>query len=316
MQAIECISLLQLSFEFQAAIMASYKDELNCCTILFELAGLQYFSLKLVTRENAKKKPSFKRKIHLTAILLFFMCGDFSVMGNNDRSATEQLNAKTVIMLLMQDSKIICLAAVVLTSIIQSYRSSIKLKKVFMNTQEITDILQNEFRIEIDFAKIRMKTIKKIVIMLSCMLLSYGVIAYFAMKSNTSTIQICRGIISYWFFVMTILKVNFFVRMTNDQLKRIEDLLRNAFATAHPVHSVQLITAVKSVKQGRINDELLRIRYLFNAISENTELINESLGWTLLLILTSIVIELTISGYQFVILAIGADSLEVLPGLR
>lgn len=300
---------------------ATVVEELNDCLILFELLGQQYFSLKSLTSRNLTNRPSIYRFIYLVVVCLlvsmlmvFYIYQDHSAMN-------ESLNAKNVLMYAVKNSMYVGVLIVVWISLIQSYVSTSEVKKIFFNVMETVQLCASEFNVIIDPKLIRNGAWRR----LSVMIIFFGIVHGGLTLLNVSSPEIVKkltiGLLPMFFLLTIMNKYIFYIGMMNHQLEFLTILIKSVFKSEpQPINIVENINFhLKSVKPMTSVEDPMRkfraARKIYNIIYENGTLINESNGLTILVMLISLVIALTVSGYEVFVIIIGGLPVERAMGI-
>lgn len=276
------------------------EDALNNFLFVFELMGLQYFSL---VNDNLKDRPTALRTafmfVIITLISTLLLCY-FSFVPLKE----EIITSKTVLNFAIKHSMGVGLLLVVYTSIIQSYISTRSIKKVYLNTKEIVRIVYREFNVPVDFNLIKRAARKSILLMSLFLVTVHIVLAIKTVKSLLNAIDSVFSLFAVFFLLVIVYKFVFYVAMVNSQLLLMRDLLRGVFK-----NFITKPNFTTSSEIARLTEDPLKqfraARRIYNLIYENASLINSSNGLTILILLISIVITLTASGYEIFISIVG-----------
>lgn len=284
------------------------EEELNSFFVVFELMGLQNFSLKSLTAENAKTRPAIVRLIYFVILFLLNTFIMTTFFFHDEIGIQEEVTAKNVLMYAIQHSMNFGLIMVLLTGLVQSFTSTCGTKRIFLNFKEIIKQVQQEFGIVIDFSRIRKASWRR----LSVMLIFYGISHVTTFLSQISSasgiVPFILGIFPIVFLLMIVYKYIFYVGMVNHQLQFLRKMLADIF-------KLQSSKATDiSLRMNQINyvmspDDPMRklraIRTIYNLIYENGAAINDGNGLTMLTLLICLVTSLTVSGYQIFVLIVG-----------
>lgn len=297
------------------------EDELNGSLFFFELMGLQYFSLKSLTQDSLKNKITVYRFVYMVFLLIFVLSFVVAFVVADNFTFIESLTAKNVIMFAIKNSMNVGLVLVVCTSLIQSYVSTEYIKKIYLNTDEIARLAFCEFKVFIDFKKIKKSVWKRLAIMAVFFITLQGVIGFTNMKYLNNFYTMLIGIIPLFFFLVIVFKLVFYIDFINLHLEFLEKLIEDV-PILQPIKIIDNINlhllSVKSVKPVKPPEDPMRkfriTRKIYNIIYENSILINDSNGLTVLMLLTSLVIALTATGYQGFVIIVGGLPIEKAAG--
>lgn len=295
------------------------EEDLNSCLILFELTGLQCFSLKSLTQDNAENRPSISRTVFMlvlfvfvNALVIFYVHHDHSIIEGD-------LTSKNVIIYVIKQSMNVGLVALLSVSFLQSYTSTQSIKKIYLNSKEIARLCL-KFKLNIDFKKIKKDAWKRIWAMLGFILVMHGSVMLAHLNCPNNILQLILGIFPMLFLLMIVFKFVFYVNIVNHQLQLLEKLFKDAMQY-EPVKVIEsnidvYLTQVKSSTP--IDDKTLNklrvVWKIYNVIYDNGALINQSIGLTVLSLLMGLVIALTVSGYEIFVTVVGGRPLQNIPG--
>lgn len=291
------------------AVAVKMEKELNSCVVVFELLGLQYFSLKSLTADSLRSRPSVFRALYMilwlfltTSLMIIYIIHDHSL-------AQGSLTAKNVLMYAIQHTMNVGLILVAITSLIQSMTSTRNIKKFFLNIHEIFDLYLYDFKIPANLKSIKRSSWRRMTLMLMYYLTIHGGFMSLHAPLSDAAYKMLFGMLPILFLVMIVYKFVFYVGIINRQLKFLNKLLEDNFLH-QPIKMIDNmkfhLTTVKPVKSPDDNLKKLRsLRKIYNVIFENAAIINDSIGLTVLMLLVCLVISLTVAGYQVFVIVIG-----------
>lgn len=292
--------------------------ELNNFLFLFEVFGMQFFSLKHLTKKNYKDKLPFARKIQMILLSLFIisLVACFSIF-NMEENINIKATPKNVLTKAIQTYMRFCLVIVIIMSAIQSCASTQNIKLFYINMQEIAQLGFSNFNLRFNFKAF----IKAAWIKFAIMLMFYATMHTIVIALNTREFNAIGAILSIFFvivFKMIIFKFVFYVCLVNYQLEFLKLLLDSTFIY-QPVKIIDNINYhllhVKPLKPAESSlRKILKSRMIFNKIYHNGKLVNESIGLTMLSLLISSVVTLTSSGYEVLKISLGGMPADRLPG--
>lgn len=284
---------------------------LDSYLVLFELTGLQYFSLKRLTCDNFKDPPSIFRTIYmfvLIGVVSFLMYIYIFV----DKASVSGVMTSNILMRAIINSLSIGLILVVSVSLVQSYLSTRATKKIFYNINQMAEICLDEFGVKVNYKRIKASIWKRGATMITFFVITHGGVTLFLYNdSPEEAFRMLIGSIPILLLFMIIYKFVFYVDMVNNQLEFVETLLDKTFQPE----------AVKVVGEmcfkNTFDDPLKKlraIRNVYNIIFESGALVNRSNGLTILILLLDLVISITASGYEIFVIAVGSIPIQRIPG--
>lgn len=295
------------------------EEEMNSFLIIFEVMGLQYFSLKSLNFDKLKKRPSARRTLLMLTLLIFMtFVTFFFIKVDQDKSENHhRLEAKTFITFTIHHSMNIGLVVVILSSIVQSFMSNWKVEKIYQNAKEIAKVSFEEFNVVIDFKKIKKASQKRLAALLTLFLSVHFTTRFLHTNTFEDIVVMFFAVLPVLYLVMTVFKFVFYVGMVNCQLgftaKLIENIFKKPQTLALETVNLQKIFVKPSKKFEDPLRKLIAARKILNLTCENGALVNDSNGFTLLLVLTDLVIALTVSGYEIFVIVIGGMPTKQVP---
>ena len=297
------------------------ENELNSSLFILEMTGLQYFSLKLLVKDNSKDKITKYRLVYMVFLFFFVLTFVIAFVMADNIFVIESLTAKNVVMFAIQNSVNFGLILVVCTSFIQSYTSTEHIKKFYLNTKEISRLCLQEFKVSIDFKKIKFSIWKRLTLMMTFFLSLHIIVGFFHIKYLNEVYVLFVGMIPLLFFLMIVFKLTFYVELINRHLEFLEKLVSD-ISMYQPIKIIDNINfhlvTVKTVKPVKQPEDPLRkfqiTRKVYNLIYENGVLINDSNGLTLLILLACTVVSLTTCGYTAFVIIVGGLPTKKAPG--
>lgn len=292
------------------------EESLNSCLILFELLGLQYFSL---VHDNLTDRPTSFRTAFL-AIILTLTTAIITKCITQHISLTDKevVNAKNVLMYAIQHSMTVGFILVAYTSLIQSYTSTQKVKKFFSNTKDIVRLVHKEFNIKVNFKQIKREACKKILVMIIFFVTAHLTMTFLVVQSLRMTIGMIILMLPIFFILVIVYKFIFYVDIINHQLMSLEKMVGDIFKS-QPLKifddfHVHMTTVEPAKSSEDPMKKLQAARKIYNLIYDNGLLINSSNGLTIMIMLLCIVTTLTASGYEIFVIVVGDLPMHQIPG--
>lgn len=288
-----------MSVIIQTFIEMDAENNLCQCVAIFQVFGFLYFGVKNLKLKNVNKHPSIYYTFYFFAIFIIInsIIFSFTILIAFDANNT-QSRTRNVLNFIMENSLWVSLILIICVSFIQSYGKTASLIKFIINSIEISTILKKNFHHQNNFREIKAELFK----FLSFLSLiqfssSFGNLIY--EKHNGWIISILRlilGAIPGLFIAMIAIKFYFFVNMIHYQLTQVKIVINKIFRT----DGIAIVMEKKSKDNG--------LRYLmktYNLIYENSQLINQFMGLTILIKVFVLVLVLTIGGYRVFLCLIG-----------
>lgn len=295
------------------------EKQLNGCLILFEVTGQQYFSLRRLTSQNFNDRPTFLRTIYLLILLVAMVLLMMVFLFSDNAINAIVMTAKNLLIYGILSSLNVGLMLVMVISLVQSYLSTQKTKKIFINLKMIGEISLRVFDIVINYKNIRNYACRRAAFMAAFFLTTHAIATSFHCDSFEEAYPLLVGSIPVFVLYMIIYKFIFYVQMINCELVFLEKLLTKVFEKPQqkvPKYYSNRFLTVKPVVP--LMDEPLRrlraARKIYNIIYENGLLVNQSNGLTILILLMDLVVSLTATGYEIYVIAIGGLTKDLIPG--
>lgn len=274
---------------------------LSHCASVFQTFGHQFFSVRTLSTHNQNQYPSWGYTAYFIFVFVTLtsqMVTFASFVSSEDKE--ENLNPKTVLNYVVQHSMYVGLILITCVSLIQSYAVTPLTKKIFLNCIKIAKISQQEFSYTIDHRLIRRKVLSYFISIVLFGLISQILLYFFQtfFGDEKAFLRTCFSILPLIFLKTTAFKFVFYVNMVNYQLATVRKLVLKipSGAMKAPNHVGFYVKAVKPSKPSGTTKHIRNLRKMFNVICENSELINRSMGMTILSVFTVMVIVITATG--------------------
>lgn len=288
------------------------EEDIGSSLLVFELLGLQCFSLKHLTSENLNQRPTILRTIYMFVLCCCILVLTACYVSHDRMFLMENRTPKDILVFIISNSMNVGLILVVLTSFIQTYTSTKTIKRMFLNTKEITRICFNEFIVVCDFKKSKEAAWKRILKGVIFLAVLHVAMTLSQIKTSESNIVMAFAIVPTSYLLMIVFKYVFYVGIVNQQLLVLQKFLEKLFdAQVKIVENVNICAISSAIDPYR---KLRAAWKIYNIIYENGAMINESQGLTVLVILASLIVALSVSGYQVFVITVGGMQANQIPG--
>lgn len=291
------------------------QNELDICVKIFEILGLQYFSVKNLTQENCSRR-SIVRMIQLVTILTLLTSCFYIAVETESVKTNQKTKAKSKIMFAILNAKNFGILCIVWINVTNSYWNSFKIKKIFLNILNISKLCVQEFDLVIDFALLKKLVLRRTFAIILFTVIMNGCYAYATFEKFYDVIVAIAETILFLFISLAAYNFVFYVETINNQLLLVENLL-NAL-TSQPKIIIENFhpnfTIVRPLKINNLTRQLIGIRKLYNLIDENAKIISEIFGIANLMMLATSVFGLTFSGYVMFVVILGDLEMKYLAG--
>lgn len=274
-------------------------EELNGCLRIFEIFGMQFFSLNSVFQRKSAKHWSIWRIIHFgvfCAIGLGCACSVIHSSFNLEKVTTK--NVLSIFFLHLVNHGYVL---AVFASLVQSAFFVRETKQFFLNSQEIAEICYKHFNIEMNFRKFRYSSFRKIYFTLVFILLTFlGHLKARGIPIDEIKLAMILALILATSNLMIACKYSFYVSFINFELSHVEKLLRLTFETKPSPYIIKVSSVEFAKNPAREHlRKLNKMWLIYNKICENESIVNRSNGMAILLTLIVSVMILTYQGFEF-----------------
>ena len=295
--------------------MNSDKKYLSDSVLILQFFGLFYFSVAKLNPENQKKFPSRKYTIYFAILLIILVGLSIYIFYLLFLASSNEDNSKILVKDKFLRSMIyISLLLVISVCLIQSFVSTPSTKKFFLNCVKITNISICDFGHFNDYRVIRRSFIKNVINYFIIFVFLPDIWSQLYNKFNNELLNFKTYLIFFLPILlmrMSILKFLLLVKIVNLQLDMIYNLIEEVFEPPK-VHLNNPRSYIKTLKcnkslEVQMRLKFINIRRIYNIIFENTELINQIMGITMITLFAIMVISITISGYNIILAAAGSE---------
>lgn len=282
----------------------------NSCQFLFEILGMQYMSVKKVTTRNWTEKPSKLRLVFMIGMVAFIISFVLTYIIQDDATMKEVVNSKNILTFVLQRTLHFLVVVLICTSIIKSYLSTVLIKQLYLNTATLIRDCAGDFQTPFDYQKIRKRAWSKLTTMLLFLFSTHGALMVLHRNILSNVKLLLLGLIPMLFILACVFHYIFYASFLNHQLDFLMRLLHSVFDP-----EPQLIVVINIISKNEplktletpantATKKLKTIWKAYNTVYENGQLINRSFGFTILALLVTLVITLTNSGYELVVIII------------
>lgn len=303
--------------------MSNAVKYLSQIATIFQVLGNQYFSVETLTKDNLRSHPTLGYKISFF-IVFVFLTGLTSIfvwlfISENPEA---KLEAKNFVTLAIMHSMLIGLILIICVSLVQSFFATRLTKKIFLNAFKIDELCRRDFGYQIDHRAFRNKLFKHYSAIVSFVLISSTILNLyesFFIRPN-SFLHIIIGTLPILFLLTPAVKFGFNVELVNLHLETVHKLLQKSLVKPQRFKAIVCVfgrapqsKAVKEIYAYSVEGKLRTIKNIYNVTAKNAEIVNKSLGLTILTITSVMVIVLTTAGYNIFLSVLGKAPIEKLP---
>lgn len=302
--------------KFRSAMDSSLKY-LSQCAGIFQLFGHQFFGVKSLSADTQSKKPSLAYKIYFVVLLVALtgQMGAYSfINGSDNDSVREQLNAKTALNAIFQYSTYFGLILTISVTLIQTYVATPLIKKFYINCMRFSRSCVRDFNHVIDYRRLRNNFFRNVALL---------TLFYFLLEAFFYFYEVSCGIPQVWmktifdimpisFLILTVVKFVYLVELINFHLGIIHNLVKEVFKRQTSLKIY--VKPSKLEEPPNLKAQVRNLRRMYRDVSDNSELINQSMGLTMLAIIIVAVVHLIASGHRLFLVVVGTVPAEKIGG--
>lgn len=295
-------------------------EELNNYLIVFEILGLQYFSLKSLFKVDTKKtkSPSWFRLLYMifTIIVSFIILrlyGNISGLG-----LIKALHQNSIIALAVQNIMVLAFIFAITISIIHAYITTKKTKQIFVISSKIKKLCMEAFGKSVDVKALKKKLFRRTRSM--AMYFSLFHLLMLVCDQDSLPVSVLVTALKNFILITLSFRLIFYTSLVNEHLNFLEEMVQELFPSP-PIKIIDNIHLHLTFgKTATIKDTPLKkimvARKMYCNLIEITNLVNETVGLSIFLLFISLVITMTSGGYRFFVASMGGPGGETLYGKR
>lgn len=295
------------------------ENDLNSCLVIFEVMGLQFFSLKRLSETKTDARPSFVRAL-LAIFWLTVTCGAEVVFFTVTDSgiSKEKVTAQNIMTFFIQYSMHFGMSGVSLIGTLQSFWMTPSMKRFYRNLKEIARIMEVELDFVINFKRIKQSSWNR----LTTILVLAAVTHFSIFQRFVHEFVDFFGNFLFFILISRLLLASYYyafhVIVVNRIIQKLAGIMTNIFTIRKNLNFESGSLFVVPAKPMKFSDEFMRkikaVRKIYELIHENGTLINESNGWTVLMIVINSAASGTACTYAIFVILVGGLPIEGLQG--
>ncbi|XP_070502939.1 uncharacterized protein [Chironomus tepperi] len=292
-------------------------ESLSACTLLFQLFGLQYFSLSSKNQLLPTSKL-LMHKIIFGCVLLYVLIEIIGIavvikVEQKELTNDSKNSTKTQMSLLVHYGSYSFMTFVILTSALHAWFNSVKAMKIFNQLEKIQKIFEDKTgcvpKYDVFIKKFKTVTVLFLVLFGSMTVATLGFIYY----HNKSTIFYWALLVVLPYFVMgvTYLRFCFYIEIININLQTVFDVLKRAFDLKQimKVEEVQEFHAdlmfITKPENETIFDTVVVLKRIYGLLYETSTWVNEVSGVSSILQILVFIIGNSSAGYKIFLISSG-----------
>lgn len=280
-------------------------------TTLYQVLGLQYFSIETLPRYHNGEK-SLKYKILLPGALTFVAIQNVAVVFISlyKTKHTDENFLREINMLLAVLRTVIVSALLILTFVTTG-----KQQEIFRNFEEISELAFRNLMDRINLKNFSRNFRRKRLIILLSQITLVGVYVYTISKISTVNL-IISVLFSYSgiFFCATPTKVMMFFDLLNFHLKYLKTTLKALVKSNASNYGSAGLIFVKPVRSEDLFHKLQIIKQIHGLIYKNSQLTNDCCGWIVMKFMVLMLVIITASVFGILERVHRGTNLEQLVG--
>lgn len=274
------------------------QNQLRALFNYLEYSGLHYFSANELDKNSSfKKKPSFLRFLYMFTRLSFMIyLFVIHIFTNNNEPGLNNLLLK-----ILHIADIVASNLLIIIGLLETYLATSKIKIFYWNLNKIYLLLHNEFSIKIDYMDMSKRNFVRLAII--CFGL-FGLVIFSAVAKGTNLLAVIISCIVIFFFVCIFHYTIFLIDIVNHLLEYLNESLKTMLEIENDSKVATIYKFPKIQVTGNYRTQLQKIksaRRIYNLISHSANLVNKSLGFTMLLVILCVVISETLDGFRIFI---------------
>lgn len=294
-------------------VSVAMEKSLSGVTTLFQVLGLQFFSIHSYSLEDGFHNRGGVSKKHKLSFVFIVACLTLEFVGiyyaillEKEQEQNKNVNTGLSFQYLVYFYS----NFVVIVAVVNAYATTAKTRAIFCNFEKISNIFRNSLREIIDFKEFSKRFNTTMIKISTFFIIDICATLIFVYQHNQSNIFLWTvlAIFPYFFFTIMLSYLIFFIKFINlyldcmvealDKLNRLHELSK----LGHGIHI--------ELKSQRINcDELfnsmLALRRIYGCLSETTCMINEVLGIPLIVLITDLIMANSSGGYKLFLSVMG-----------
>lgn len=285
-------------------------SRLNNCSSIFQVLGLQCFSLKFVDDKKEAKYPSIRFTIYLAFIsiaITVINCVYFHIV-NTEHVFAESIEENNLVYV-TKISLAILQVAVGTVTLLSTYFKNYRLKQFFTNSEKIVKIYLRDLSYKVSYAKLNAHF--KLMIFISVVLFSIWImigISMFRKSRIEDSLGFLIFILPLLFHLMMHVRFYFYVMIVNFHVKILKIWILRNFENDRVGHD--FIVSWKVLPQ-RSSREVLAWKKIYILLKEMAGDVNDSMGLTSLGLISIIIINITRFGYQLYMITVGSSDVDI-----
>jgi hypothetical protein len=286
---------------------------------IFQLLGLQYFSIKKLIESKASKTPSNRQTVcgFLIILLLVSLLAIQTLFASE---ITQTVNARNVLNITINHLMRIGLYIIAITSVFKSLTLSCEEQKFFLAIEKINEIVRQDLETATQNQKTKFIYGALITVPLTMAFFSALLTSGLGISENFNIYMIILAFLlpTLLFSLLSIEKFLLYVNVINNLLEDLNLILKmmvndNKLKTS--MKSTHLVRLVEPKVSNRdILREVLAVRKVYNLIYVNGQIVEDVQGVIVLFHVILAYVIFISKGYQLFTIYIGTSHVMLLPG--
>lgn len=284
--------IFRLVVEMNYSKKVWFVRDLAPSTTIYQVLGLQYFSIETLPRYHNGKK-SLKYKILLPGALMFVAIQNIAVVFISiyKTKHTDENFLREINMLLAVLRTVIVSALLILTFV-----TTEKQQEIYRNYEEISELAFRNLLDRINLKNFSRNFRRKRFMILLSQITLVGV--YVFIISKISKINLIISVLFSYsgiFFCATPTKVMMFFDLLNFHLKFLQKTLKALVKSNASNYGSAGLIFVKPIRSGDLFHKLHTIKRIYSLIYKNSQLTNDCCGWIVMKFMVLMLVIITAS---------------------
>lgn len=286
---------------------------LSACVFIFQCLGHFYFSFKNLKKQNRDRWPNLRHTFYFIFLVLFLSSSMMLytiVRKSNDYARS--LTAKTLLNLILVDTAFVGWVLEIFVGVVEAYWATPLSKKFILTCVEIAEKFQRDFQHFIDYKAIRHKLMWQSLILVTYFVVTISFQYFFSkfyLKDDSLKLNYLFVICPLIFSTSLVLKFIFHVRLINTHLEAVCKVVGEVFpkfSFTGVVNGV-FVKPVNAKSYRATTFKLKAISKIYSTIAKNAELVNRSMGLTLITVTAIQVVSIISGTYRVLMSTLGKN---------
>lgn len=269
--------------------------------LIFQVFGLLYFSINQLSWKTVDVFPPVGYTAYFVLLLVILTAQTAVLTLFVSSSINIVLNVKSALNYIVQHSFYHGLVLLLIIGFIQSYLSTKMLRRIFINFFKISDLFSSNLQYNLDFSSVKLKLYKKLFCFFAFyVLFQIAGYSHDRLLGISNILNTLLSVLPVMFLSMISFKFVSLVSLVNYVLSHLIQVLSMVFFMTNEPKLVMVHSKYEANER-----KLMVMRRIYIILQENVELINTSMGLSLLFIFLLLALGLVVCGYNLFLTFVG-----------